>query len=416
MERILINFITIFFVVLIITYTVLNLVANKFLYEFINEDYKKISSDYKRNELYNRVKSKYMLYIMENKNANINLSSFIEEILSEFSYKERPVIERMKKIKSSSSNVILLGVLGTFIGLSAMLFTINTEDIVNSLPSTIDSMQTGFITSVFGIISSMIINSYIENKNCEYALTKLMLRIENLLTTEITHEKSQSIDSKIEDVKNTIKEISNSIKSIERFDQISKDLNEFNNQFISGVEALKELLYGSKDSIKIFDQDIRKLDKQFSIMNMKFKTLFDKYDEIDSINKEILSGVIESSNNIKESTKIQNNIKEYIKNSISSFSLYERITQDFLNKLISHESDMAQKNLEFIDDNKRLDKSVDKLSKSIINSSKDLSYKLNIIIDFIDEYKEFISKKEDIILSDKYNSFEIDYSGEIDDR
>ncbi len=413
MERIVINSITIFFIALIITYTVLNLISNKFLYEFINEDYKKISSDYKRNELYNKVKSKYKLYIIENQNANINISSFIEEILSEFSYKEKAVIERIKKIKSSSSNVILLGVLGTFIGLSAMLFTINTKDIVNSLPSTIDSMQTGFITSIFGIISSIIINYYVENKSCEYSLTRLMLRIENLLTTEITHEKSQSIDSKIEDVKNTIKEISNSIKSIERFDQISKDLNEFNNQFISGVEALKELLYGSKDSIKIFDQDIRKLDKQFSIMNMKFKTLFDKYDELDTINKEILSGVIESSSNIKESTKIQNNIKEYIKNSISSFSLYERITQDFLNKLIFHENDMAEKNLDFINDNKKLDKSVEELSKAITTSSNDLSYKLNTIIDFIDEYKDFISKKEDIILSDEY---EIDYSGEVNDR
>lgn len=384
MERLIINSITILFIALIITYTIFNLTANQKLYDFINEDYKSLSLDYKRNELYNKIKNRYKLYIQENKNANINLQTFIEEILSEFSYKEKTVLERIKKIKSASSNTILFGVLGTFIGLSAMLFTINTKDIVNSLPNTIDSMQTGFITSVFGIISSIIINSKIETKNCEQILTRLMLRIENLLTIEISHEKSKNIDEKIEDVKNTIKEISYSIKSIERFDQISKDLNEFNNQFISGVEALKDLLFGAKDSIQVFDKDIRQLDKQFSIMNMKFKGLFDKYDLIDETNKQVLENIKESSKSVKESIQVQENIKEYIKNTVSSFALYERLTQDLINKLLDFENDISNKNIEISKEHIKLDKSIQVLSEIIDSSSTKLNLKLDNVIEIFE--------------------------------
>lgn len=384
MERLIINSITILFIALIITYTIFNLTANQKLYDFINEDYKSLSLDYKRNELYNKIKNRYKLYIQENKNANINLQTFIEEILSEFSYKEKTVLERIKKIKSASSNTILFGVLGTFIGLSAMLFTINTKDIVNSLPNTIDSMQTGFITSVFGIISSIIINSKIETKNCEQILTRLMLRIENLLTIEISHEKSKNIDEKIEDVKNTIKEISYSIKSIERFDQISKDLNEFNNQFISGVEALRDLLFGAKDSIQVFDKDIRQLDKQFSIMNMKFKGLFDKYDLIDETNKQVLENIKESSKSVKESIQVQENIKEYIKNTVSSFALYERLTQDLINKLLDFENDISNKNIEISKEHIKLDKSIQVLSEIIDSSSTKLNLKLDNVIEIFE--------------------------------
>jgi len=276
LNSLIINGITITFLIITIGYSIINIITNKSLYNHINEDYKRLSEDYQRSLLYNNIKSKYNAYLIENSYAEISITSFIEEVCTGFIFKNKPMLEKIRSIKNSSSTCILLGVLGTFVGLSLMLLTINTNDIINSLPATISSMQTAFITSICGIVCSIAINILLGYNDCEQSLVQLMLKCENLLTAEVTHEKSQSIDSKIEDVKDTIKQISKSIESIERFDQISKDLHEFNDEFIGGIEALKNLLLGSQDSIKTFDQSIRKLDKQFNILNIKFAKLFAK--------------------------------------------------------------------------------------------------------------------------------------------
>jgi hypothetical protein len=272
-----------------------------------------------------------------------------------------------------------------------MLLTINTNDIINSLPATISSMQTAFITSICGIVCSIVINILLGYNDCEQSLVQLMLKCENLLTAEVTHEKSQSIDSKIEDVKDTIKQISKSIESIEHFDQISKDLHEFNDEFIGGIEALKNLLLGSQDSIKTFDQSIRKLDKQFNILNIKFTKLFDKYDNQEDINKEILIDIKQTSKNVCESTENQYKIRDYLRNLSSSFALYERSAQDLLVKLVDHEEKITNTQANLNDEQINLDTTVKHLASVIAISSQDIDQKLNLIFDYIDIYKEAVT-------------------------
>ncbi len=397
MEQIMINSLTIIFSLTILTYAIYKIIVNNNIYKFIETDYVKINTDHEKTELYAKVKNKYSLYVKENQNANINITTFVEEVCSGLTYKDKTILQKLRSLKNASSTTILLGVLGTFIGLSMMLLSINTQDLINSLPNTISSMQTAFITSIFGIVTSIVINTFMENKNCEYILTQLMLKIENLLTAEITHKKSKEIDTKIEDVKNTIKHISKSIESIERFDQISKDLNEFNNQFISGIEALKELLYGSQSSIEVFDQDIRKLDKQFSILNMKFKYLFDKYDGVEAVNQEILDNISSNTESIKESTVIQGKIKEYVRDAVAHLGVYERSTQDLLTKLSNHEKEMLEFNHEIIEDKNKLESSVDKLSQSITISSFELNEKLEGIFEIVETYKEVLNREKSIL-------------------
>lgn len=391
MESIFINIITIVFLIITITYSIVNIIANKKLYNYINDDLRKLEEDHKRSLIYNNIRTKYNLYLIDNSYAEINIATFIEEICTGFRFKNRSILEKIKSIKNSSSTCILLGVLGTFVGLSLMLLTINTNDIINSLPATISSMQTAFITSICGIICSIIINVLLNYNDCEQVLIQLMLKCENLLTSEITHEKSQTIDSKIEDVKNTIKQISKSIESIEKFDQIAKDLHEFNNEFMDGIEALKNLLLGSQDSIKTFDQSVRKLDKQMNIMNIKFNKLFDKYDNQEDINKEILIDIKQTSKNIFESTENQFKIREYIRNLSSSFALYERTAQDLLQKLVNHEKQITDTQSNLNNEQINLDETVKHLASVIAISTQDIEQKLNMIFDYIDIYKEAVT-------------------------
>ena len=271
-----------------------------------------------------------------------------------------------------------------------MLMTIDTSDLINSLPTTISSMKTAFITSVLGIISSMCINYFIEVKSCEHMFTTLLLRLENIITSEVTSEKSKKIDSRVEKIKDTISQISNSIKSIERFDQISKDLNEFNNEFINTVQILRDLLHSSQGSIDVFDKDIKNLDKQFSILNMKFKHLFDKYDNVEITNNAILNNIKISSENIKQSTDNQLKIKNYIRDSIAHLGVYERNTQDLLNSVFTNERNRS------VDIN-NLNQNIQKLDSTIDVSSEELSKKLEMIFEIMDIYKDVLNREKSLL-------------------
>lgn len=382
------NPITIVFLIITTVYSIVQIFKNISLYNFINEKLKEVGNNYTMSNLYTRVKENLYNYKKENTYAEVNIGTFIEENIADLKYKNKFVLDKIKESKNASSTCILLGVLGTFVGLSMMLISVDTSDIINSLPETISSMQTAFITSIFGIVCSLIISSFIRSKDSEHALVQLMLKIENLLTAEVSHYKSQLMDSKIEDVKNTIKQISESIESIEEFDKISKDLHEFNRGFTGSVDVLKGLLEGSDNSIRIFDQSIRKLDKQFNIMNIKFEDLFDKYDNQDNMNKEILLEIKESSKHIYDSTENQNGIKDYLKNINVGVEMYEEKAKDILEKLINHEDNLLYAQRELIEERVELDKTIKNLSNIITVSSDDIQNKLELVFKYADIYKE----------------------------
>ncbi|MCC0636499.1 MULTISPECIES: hypothetical protein [unclassified Clostridioides] len=407
-ESIFTNPITILFLLAITVYSIFKIMENNKLYLFVSSKLEEINQDYKTSVFYSKIRNDYYTYSKENPYADVNITSFVEEVVSDLKYNNLPILEKIRSIKNSSSISILLGVLGTFVGLSTMLLCVDTKDIINSLPSTISSMQTAFTTSIFGVVFSLIIGYFTKIKDCEHVLIQIMLKAENLLTSEVTHIKSERMDLKVEEVKNTIKQISKSIEAIEKFDKISKDLNDFNDEFISGIEALKSLLEGSQSSIKTFDQSVRKLDKQFNILNVKFVKLFDKYDNQDNINKEILFDIKESSKNIYNSTESQHKIKDYIRNINAGFALYERSAQDLLTKLMTHENKISQNQKILLDEKYTLDDSIKNLSSIIENFSNDLQAKLDIMF----ENSLDIQDKLDVMFNNSFMQDEVPLDSE----
>lgn len=407
-ESIFTNPITILFLLAITVYSIFKIMENNKLYLFVSSKLEEINQDYKTSVFYSKIRNDYYTYSKENPYADVNITSFVEEVVSDLKYNNLPILEKIRSIKNSSSISILLGVLGTFVGLSTMLLCVDTKDIINSLPSTISSMQTAFTTSIFGVVFSLIIGYFTKIKDCEHVLIQIMLKAENLLTSEVTHIKSERMDLKVEEVKNTIKQISKSIEAIEKFDKISKDLNDFNDEFISGIEALKSLLEGSQSSIKTFDQSVRKLDKQFNILNVKFVKLFDKYDNQDNINKEILFDIKESSKNIYNSTESQHKIKDYIRNINAGFALYERSAQDLLTKLMTHENKISQNQKILLDEKYTLDDSINNLSSIIENFSNDLQAKLDIMF----ENSLDIQDKLDVMFNNSFMQDEVPLDSE----
>ena len=282
-----------------------------------------------------------------------------------------------------------------------MLLSINTNDIINSLPASINSMQTAFITSICGIICSIIINIFINRKDCENALVQLMLKLENLLTSEVTNLKAIEADNKIEELKDTIKQISKSIESFESLEEVSTNLIEFNKEFTNGIKALEDLLGESKHSIERFNKGLSSLDKQFTIINLKFNNLFDKYDLQEDISREIL-------NDVKETSKYLNELNNY-------FSLYESNSQDLLLKLISHENAIISNEQNFIDGGNTLNNSIERLSNIVNDLSNCMADKINLILNYMDLYKEAIEMSSEEIYFDEDTSNNLDGDDMIND-
>lgn len=382
------NQITIGFLLIIFMYSIYKIIENITLFNYINKFINEVSENQKRSLFYAKVLNKYNNYINENPYANVSVTSIIEEIVSELKYRNKYILEKIKTLKNASSISILLGVLGTFVGLSMMLLTVNTDDIINSLPATISSMQTAFATSIFGIIFSLIMGVMIRIKDCENSLLQLMLKLENLLTADVTNKNNKRVDERAEELRNTINNINNSIASLGRFDKISKDLNEFNEEFISGIESLKFLLDGSQDSINTFEQSIRLLDKQFNILNIKFDDIFDKYESQEEINREVLKEIKETTKHIYESTNSNDEVKSYIQSINSILKNHEENVDNIISNISTNEDKMNISQSNLYEQRVELDNCIKNLSNVILMSSNDIQNKLDMVFSYIDIYNE----------------------------
>ena len=156
------------------------------------------------------------------------------------------------------------------------------------------------------------------------------------------------------------------------------------------------MLNGSHDSIKNFDQSIRKLDKQFSILNLKFVKLFDTYESQSEIYNEIVLNIKESSKDIKSVNQSQITIKDYIRDVNAGFALYERNIQDLMMKLISHENSLLLKKNDMNEVNVNLKDDINILTNTIDEQAKSITNQLELVFKYIDIYREALDISKSI--------------------
>lgn len=384
------NPITLIFISITIGYSLLKIVKNNIIYNYIKEKLTELNLNQDESTILALANSKYEFYKQAHPYSDINMNTFIEEVTADLSINNRVIIDEIKSIKNTPSLCILLGVLGTFVGLTITLASINKADIVNSMTLAISSMQIAFATSIVGILCSVLINSYLKHRNCEHILLQLMLKLENLMTARSTHSKGEVLDEKLSEIKSCIRDISKAISAIERFDKISRDLNDFNDEFISSIEKLGHMLDGSNESMKSFDQGLRKLDKQFNILNLKFVKLFDTYEANSEVYKGVSQSIQESVDNIKTANKGQLAIKDYLRDINAGFAIYERNIQDLMTKLISHENRVLLRQQNIKESEGELKEDINKLTSTINDQGKQVTNQLNLVFKYIDIYKEAI--------------------------
>src|SRR5690625_4885907 len=114
---------------------------------------------------------------------SIKVETFVEEKFSGWRLFNIPVISLIKLVQMTVSVFILLGVLGTFIGLTISLGSINAggDQLVENVAGVLSGIDIAFYTSIVGMGFSLIMTVLVKAFNTEYMLTDLMLLTESNL-------------------------------------------------------------------------------------------------------------------------------------------------------------------------------------------------------------------------------------------
>ncbi|WP_088106139.1 MotA/TolQ/ExbB proton channel family protein [Halalkalibacter urbisdiaboli] len=263
----------------------------------------------------------------KNQQESVKVETFVQKKFSDWQFLNVPVVSLIKMIQMTVSVFILIGVLGTFIGLAMSLGSIDAtgNQLVENVALVLAGIDTAFYTSIAGMGLSLVMTVVTRVANTEFMLTDIMLKTESFLeeneqdTMTRLIGVSEKIHSSIEQLRETNQESLQSI--VDSFDgfqeytvglqQSAKDLATFN-------EGLAE---NSKDFTVIFD-NVKKVtdgfDKGVTKLNKHFDQLFSYFYKMDQRNEKMTSAFTETYQKISELTNAQTETMNHFQHSVEN--------------------------------------------------------------------------------------------------
>lgn len=261
------------------------------------------------------------------KTESVNVETFVQEKFSNWRLFQIPVVNVIKLTQMTVSVFILLGVLGTFIGLTISLGSISTagDELVENIAIVLSGIDVAFYTSIVGMGFSLIMTVLLKLVNTEYMLTDIMLMTETKLTSEEKHgmsrliDVSETINESILDLQVTheqslqgiIEAFSGFKNYTEGLQQSAKDLAAFNDGLSENLTDFQALFQQMKTVTDGFSQGTSELNKNFA-------QLFSYFQKADDHNERIASTF----------EKTQKNIEETSVKQIESLSLFEESVEE----------------------------------------------------------------------------------------
>jgi len=245
---------------------------------------------------------------------SIKVETFVEEKFSGWRLFNIPVISLIKLVQMTVSVFILLGVLGTFIGLTISLGSINAggDQLVENVAGVLSGIDIAFYTSIVGMGFSLIMTVLVKAFNTEYMLTDLMLLTESNLEgheqqgmnriIEVSEAINQSIQSLQETNQDSLQSIEESFTGFKDYtaglEQSAKDLAAFNEGLSSNLEHFQELF----DQMKAVTDGFSKGTKE---LNKNFDSLFSYFKKADQRNERLLKSFEKSTGKMEEVSQAQ---------------------------------------------------------------------------------------------------------------
>src|SRR5699024_6551713 len=122
-------------------------------------------------------------YDWSRQEESVKPETFVQEKFSGWRVFNVPVVNLIKMVQMTVSVFILIGVLGTFIGLTIALGSIDAtgSQLVENIAAVLSGIDVAFYTSIAGMGLSLIMTVLIKVFNTEYMLTDIMLKVESHL-------------------------------------------------------------------------------------------------------------------------------------------------------------------------------------------------------------------------------------------
>ena len=270
----------------IIGMAVWHAIQNRRVYSYIVHQYKDITNKTKFIKLNEQMRAK----IRQNPNIKINIQTAIEEYVANELYGKRSLLQIIKGIKAVSSTLIIIGVLGTFMGLVIGLKSFgvqNAEMDIEQIAQFLQGVNTAFYTSIIGILGSLFMQSVIHKYSCEEEIVKWMLKLEIVLSEQIEDRTRRNMmdvvlgmDNKLEildkslnvqeDIRGEIKiavqeicEVSDGLKAIKELRIAADNLNKFNGAFKDNIGSFTGVMPQSFEVVKELATKTSDMSSQF---------------------------------------------------------------------------------------------------------------------------------------------------------
>lgn len=354
----------------------------------------------------------------------VKAETFVQEKFSSWRLFNVPVVSLIKIIQMTVSMFILIGVLGTFIGLTSSLSSINIEgsDLVEGVAGVLAGIDVAFYTSIAGMGFSLVMTVLIKVLNTEFMLTDIMLMTESKLEEHEQHgisqliQVSETINESILSLQETNQE---SLQGIEAaftgfqeyttgLQQSAKDLASFNVGLSENLRHFQQLFDYMKDVTDGFSEGTKNL-------NENFEALFTYFKRIDGRNERMLKAFENTYEKVKEVSRAQLDTLQQFDESVgdmkqftsdlleeqsSLHTIFESIngkSKDLVERMASHNKefkqvfgeDLSTKLTGIMTQLRELSTGFDKMGHSIVK----LPEALDVINQTQAEYKHLLSDR-----------------------
>lgn len=270
-------------------------------------------------------------YEEKKKSESVKVETFVQKKFSSWRMFNVPVVSLIKMIQMTISVFILVGVLGTFIGLAMSLGSIDAtgDTLVENVALVLAGIDVAFYTSIAGMGLSLIMTVVTRVFNTEYMLTDIMLKTESHLEeneqdsmTRLINV-SENIHASIIELRETNQEsLQNIVQSFQGFQeytvglqQSAKDLSKFNEGLTQNLKDFAVIFHSMRELTDGFDKGVAKLNKNFD-------QLFSYFHSMDQRNERMASAFVETYQKIKELSTTQSETLQHFQQSVVDLKDY----------------------------------------------------------------------------------------------
>ena len=366
--------------------------------------------------------------IVEISSHRVNTAAYVEDFFSTykvallpfFDLVSLPVISTIKFIKNTVSLFILIGVLGTFIGIYSSLVQLLTAEMteevgflagLESMAPVLSGMGTAFATSIVGMGFALLTTFSLKLFNVEQYLSGIMVRLENYLDNEIKLAKKSKQTKQINQLNNTLQQgmqkISNQLEDIfasvkgfkqisTQFEQAAASMESFNHGLTDSMQDLQEFYQKNKEFTQGFQADISRLGNKLELLGDSIDALNDHERELDDflasnqkLQQENLKTLEELAVNLEQSHQL---LEDKMQQLAATAANQEERLGDSYQKLIEQKGEAFN----------NVDQAAQKLSHQVANIQNDFRQELNKNVSTFAEHVDISTK----VISNGFESLE----------